>query len=142
MLPIIPFRHDTDLRPLVDAMRRASEYVPDTKPGQDYSSTPQEAIRKAAPRREQILDQGSTRFIQVSDSVFVVVVLSIDVPADGPPCWHMSTSTAPMLPGHEPGRVSDRMCRYLSAAFETPTEGPPEGAFKNVRHFRGPYQPA
>lgn len=78
----------------------------------------------------------------------VSVILSIDA-FEGPPVWHLSMGfvlpddsrrvTDHSIP--QPGRVSDELAKIITQAFfpsDTLVEGPPEGVFPNVRHFRCP----
>ena len=135
MLPIVKVNPGADLRGLVQAMQLAA------RPRVDGTRvdvlTPREAIQRAAPHAEEVLSEGTTRVLQWGKT-FVSVVLSVDAPPGGAACWHMSAALVPLVPGQEPGRIPDTMATPLAKAFGTPEEGPQEGPFKNVRHFRGP----
>lgn len=51
--------------------------------------------------------------------------------------WHLSLGKANKS-GGPPERVDDETCKFITEAFFQGSyeEGPPEGAFTNVRHFR------
>jgi hypothetical protein len=72
----------------------------------------------------------------------VTVSLSIDAYGDQT-VWHLSMSR-PNYQKQRPDRVPDMFVRRIIRAFfgdAEVSEGPPEGAFKKVRHFRALYTP-
>lgn len=140
-LPIVRIPVESDLRVLVQHMRQAA-VADHLKTPSEHSATPQEAIQNAAPFADEILSEGRTRILQIMPSrLLVSLVLTVDALPGTPKVWHLSAAVAPSTTKDEPGRIPDDLARRFSIAFETPTEGPPEGVFKHVRHFRGPYRP-
>lgn len=141
VLPVVRIQPASDLKLLVAAMRKAAQagYIQERP---IYSKTEVEAILAAAPEAERLLSEGKTRILLVlPQNILACVVLTIDDFEGEPKTWHLSTSLPPLEIGPPPARVPDVLAARLAKAFETPDEGPPEGAFKNVRHFRGPYRP-
>jgi len=73
--------------------------------------------------------------------VLISAVSSIDVFKGEPATWHLSLCriVGPPPPVRAPDDLVHRICK---AFFEGPyEEGPPEGALKDVRHFRAPWKP-
>lgn len=141
-LPIVRITPNSDLRHLVAAMRQAAmRGNPIEYPPQEH--TPAAVIAAVGLIADEVLAEGSTRILEVKMGgvpVLVTVVLSIDAEPGEEPCWHLSASLVCRVEG-EPGRITDAFAQRIAAAFGTPDEGPPEGVFKNVRHFRGRYSP-
>lgn len=142
-ITVIRIKPKDPLVNLVAAMRTVAiaGYAKELPPA--YSATVQEAIARSATALDAVLEEGKTRFLHFTDypQDFVSVVLSVDDFPEQPPCWHLSMAMAAPA-GEPPRRVPDRLTKRLTTAFEIHEEGPPEGAFRNVRHFRAPYQPA
>jgi hypothetical protein len=136
MLPVARIQCDADLDALALSMREAAQTVTGEKPS--YSKTPAEALRKAikADPDFKLLDEGWTRAVLI-DGVLISVALSIDAFKDEPKQWHLSMCTVGPQAVHEPGRVPDSIAGRFTKAFNTPEEFHLEGAFKNLRHFRG-----
>lgn len=142
-LTIIRIEPDSPLVNLVSTMRAVA--VADlAKTLPVYSVTIQEAIAKAASAVDAVLAEGKTRFLHFTDfpEDIVSVVLSVDVFPGQSPCWHLSMALAARQSTEEPRRVPNRLAKRLTTAFEIQGEGPPEGVFRNVRHFRAPYRPS
>jgi hypothetical protein len=140
-------RSDADIKRIADLMKPiAKRHYVTEKP--TYSSSPEEATARALPIMGEIAAAGLTRWLLFpfpGAATLITVVLSIDAYEDKP-VWHISMSMAPRE-GNEPLRVPDDLARrILTVFFEHPVpkvsdlEGPREGAFKNVRHFRTPYR--
>jgi len=127
---------EADLRRVVEQMKRAThrEFVT-TAPV--YSTTEGEAYARHVPHTAEIMsDPLHPRLLRV-DGLYVAVVLTVDA-FEGSPQWHLSMSlvTATGL-----GRVPEALALRLATVFFSEwVEGPPEGAFKDVRHFRSRYE--
>ena len=114
-----------------------------TDPG--HSKTEAEAVEKAQVLVEAN-DEGafanSRWLLLMPMRMPVTVMLSIDVMFDQGPVWHLSMSTPG--PDQTVNRVPKMFAvRVLMAFFDDSqevVEGPSEGAFKNVKHFRLPYK--
>ena len=138
MLPAIRIRPDSDMQVLVAVMRGAArQHLVREQP--HYAATAGEAFAAAMPMADDILSEGRTRILLI-DGAVVSVVFTIDAVPGEAPVWHLSMGMAPTA-GQEPGRVGDDIASRLSRAFGTMQEGPPEGVFRAVRHFRCPWLP-
>jgi hypothetical protein len=84
----------------------------------------------------------STNFaLAYGKAMLISAVSSIDVFDGTPATWHLSLCriNGQPPPVRAPDDVTHRICK---AFFEGPyEEGPPEGALKDVRHFRAPWKP-
>lgn len=105
-----------------------------------YSSSVEEANRRAMMQRDAIVGDPQVMVFQLHKAI-VSTVLSLEGSL-GRPLWHLSLGGVnPTKP--YPVRVQDRVAdKFLQACFGDATgveEGPPEGAFVHVRHFRRPY---
>lgn len=139
MLPAVRIKPDSDLKGLVAVMRGAArQHLVREQP--HYAATAGEAMAAAMPMADDILSEGRTRILLI-DGAVVAVVLTVDAFPGAAPMWHLSMSLAPMTPGDHPGRVEDSLASRLARAFGTLQEGPPEGAFPKVRHFRCRWRP-
>lgn len=128
------------LRVLVEDMRTlARQDYQRTLP--IYSTSFAEASLKARAYEEELLQ--IMRYLQFSDlpNDFVSLALSVDAFPDQPLCWHLSMALAAEARNQEPRRVPDAIAQRIAKEFEVPDEGKPEGIFKKIRHFRGPFQP-
>lgn len=92
------------------------------------------------PNAQSILDDPRGGILLFPGPVLASCVSSIDAFED-PKVWHLSLSRVIGPPA--PGRLSDDVTRRICKAFfkGSYTEGPPEGVFKSVRHFRAPWTP-
>ena len=140
MLPIVRVQPKNTLHKLVRIMRKAAQRGHVTAVPK-YNTDHQAAFAEAASQEPSVLNDGSRQILQVGPDSFIIVVLTIDVLPNEPKCWHLSMSLPARTVEAGPQRVPDDLAKWISKSFETLTEGPAEGAFKHVRHFRGPYQP-
>ncbi len=142
--------NDQQLRGMMARCRDgARAHLVDTAP--DYSKTEDEARKRWAPHAKEILDDpaGAALFfppgkVNGNRPRIVSVTTSIDT-YDGAQCWHLSMG---LIEGPPPRiqRVQDdlvgRICRAFFPESAGPfKEGPPEGVYKDIRHFRAPWRP-
>lgn len=108
-----------------------------------YAATASEAMADGASQVDEVLSTGMTQFFQFTDmpNEFISVVLTIDAFEDESLCWHLSMGISSKSANEEPRRVPNALAKRLANSFEVTTESPPEGAFRNVRHFRATYRP-
>ncbi len=139
MLPVVQIGPFDDISPLVRQMRKVAwEAGVETRPNAGYSATVGEAYRRAAPQAKKLLDRGDVRIVQIlPDLSLVSVALSVEAHGERL-LWHLSVGVIPGSLGQPPGRASDALVIRLATAFGTLSEGPPKGAFANVRHLYGP----
>jgi hypothetical protein len=131
---------DKNLQPVVQEMKAwAQSGRVSLMPA--YSASEEEAIERAKENpAEAFQDMWTLLFLPMRISVRLA--LSIDAYAERH-VWHLSMSQ-PNYQTQRPVRVPDMFSRRITRAFFPDlevTEGPPEGAFKKVRHFRAPYAP-
>jgi len=107
------------------------QYVPN-----DYSKTEEEAFERA----EKMFPTGTGNIhhgaaILHKENVYSIVLTCEAY--DEEERWHLSVGKANST-GGSPERMDDETCKFVTEAFFQGTleECPPEGAFKNVRHFR------
>lgn len=102
-----------------------------------YARTPEEAMARYGPRAAELAADPHGRVLLIPREGFFSVVLSIDTYGEKP-CWHLSIAQASQT---GPDRAPDSIAHMIAKAILPGpfTEGPPEGAFKKVRHFRTPF---
>lgn len=131
------------LRVLMGNMKEGARKELLTKsPEGGYAKTMVEAEARYMPHAKKILDDPRGGVLVFPGAIFVTMVTSIDTFDPQAKCWHISIGTLVGPP--PPGRVSDKHAKRICEAFfegEKYTEGPPEGLFKDVRHFRAPWRP-
>ena len=137
---IHPIRRLHDLYPIATALKEVAReaFVPVAP---IYARTEGEALQSAAKDAETIAADPHLRFLQYGPQVFFTLCLTIDT-FEGAPRWHLSVSRASPA-GVAPSRAPDHITGPIVDAFfgkALHTEGPPEGAFQNVRHFFAPYE--
>lgn len=96
-----------------------------------------EVVRLSLPLLDKI-GQSQSHAIFTFKRTIVSATLSLESSPEGELRWHLSLGRQVL--GGPPQRVPDAIVRVLTTVFKTPNEGPAEGALRNVRHFRGPYQ--
>jgi hypothetical protein len=133
---------NTVLRELMEKMKEgARRELLTVSPIGGYAKTLDEAEARYMPHAKKILDDPRGGVLVFPGNVLVTMVTSIDT-FDPEKCWHVSMGRLTGPP--PPERVSDKIATRICEAFfegEKYTEGPPEGLFKNVRHFRAPWRP-
>lgn len=97
-------------------------------------------VKDYGPNAQKIFDDPRGGVVMLGPGLLVSAVASIDA-FEEPKVWHLSISRVVGPPA--PGRVDDGTAlRFCLAFFNGPyTEGPPEGMFETVRHFRAPWTP-
>lgn len=142
-LPPVFVRHFHEILPVVNEMKGVAKqcYIQERP---KYSATPEEALANALPHAEDILSNGLCRtLVLLPDRVVTAMTLSIDDFEGEETVWHLSLSR-PDFHTMRPERPSDSVVRIITKAFfggEKVTEGPAEGAYETVRHFRCRYLP-
>jgi hypothetical protein len=97
-------------------------------------------LKDYGPNAQEILDDPRGGVMLFPGPVLISSVASIDA-FEEPKVWHLSLSrvVGPPAPGRPPDNITTRICKaFFKGAYK---EGPPEGVFKTVRHFRAPWQP-
>ena len=145
--PPVYVRDDAHLQRLFARMKEAAEarLPDDVKTGAlsvapSYSSSIEEANRRAMMQRDAIMGDPQVQVFRLHKTT-VSTVLGLEGSLDQP-LWHLSLGGVnPTKP--YPIRVQDQVAdKFLQACFGVTTdieEGPSEGAFVYVRHFRRPY---
>ena len=100
----------------------------------DYSKTEEEAFE----RTKKMFTTGNvphSAAILYKENVYSIVLTCEAY--DKEELWHLSVGKANPM-GGPPERMDDETCKFVTEAFfqGTVEECPPEGVFKNVRHFR------
>jgi hypothetical protein len=134
----VPIYSDKNLQPIVQEMKSwaQSGFVVKVPA---YSTSEEKAIAMANANPEKAF-QDVWRLMFMPDRFPVTIALSIDA-YEANKVWHLSMSK-PNYQTQRPERVPDSFARRVVKAFGLEmTEGPTEGVFKKVRHFRAPYRP-
>lgn len=131
---------DKNLQPVVQEMKTWAQSGKVVRMP-TYSASEEEATARAiANPAEAFQDMWTLLFLPMRISVRLA--LSVEI-YEEEHVWHLSMSQ-PNYQTLQPARVPDMFVRRITRAFFPDlkvTEGPPEGAFKKVRHFRALYVP-
>jgi hypothetical protein len=128
--------------PIAAEMKRiAKTFYVQTQP--EYSPTVAIANKRAAKSNDEIFSRGTTRRFVFPGATEVALSITVDDYEGEAKKWHLSMSS-PNYRTMEPDPVPAIIARAILRAFfnaEQPEQGPPEGAYKRVQHFRVPYLP-
>jgi hypothetical protein len=140
MRPVVLIQSDKRLQAVAQEMRTWAQ-AGHVLRMPTYSASEEEATEKARANPEAAF-QDTWWLLFMPMRIPVTLALSIDA-YDNDLVWHLSMSK-PNHQAQRPERVPEMFAvRILRAFFPglEVTEGPPEGAFKKVRHFRVAYRP-
>ncbi len=139
------FKIDTDneLRLFCARMRfGASRELLTSSPvyAKDLKELEERYAKDYGPNAQKILDDPRGGVLMLGPTILVSAVSTIDA-FEEPKVWHLSLSRVigPPAPGRVPDDIAMRICKAFFAGEYK--EGPPEGVFKTVRHFRAPWNP-
>jgi hypothetical protein len=120
-------------------MKRAARSIHTRAPAQ-YSKTLEQGVRNsyanlASP--DSVFNTGISRMVVFKGyQCFSILALTIEEPEGQPSVWHLSMSAGNGLGSI---KMPDDLAKRFAKAFSPDlVEGPPEGVFDYVRHFRGP----
>lgn len=137
MLPRV-VTSDEVVRQVGESMRRAAqrEFV---TANPSYSKDEAEAVARALVEKETLLKDETIQALIFPPRTMVSLVLTVDAFVE-PKRWHLSMAhvvdAKPTI-----RRVPDALAKRIAGIIlPESAEGPPEGAFKDARHFFAPYK--